>query len=105
MTEKNPAGLQASTLSALIHVFTQYRQVDRVVLFGSRARGDYHSRSDIDLSIESATEIPPEVFFAVDEAAGIYKVDIVNRNHLNNHRLAKKIEQEGIVIYKRDEEQ
>ncbi len=42
-----------ATLERLVEALADQRQVMRVWLFGSRARGDHADRSDIDLAIEA----------------------------------------------------
>ncbi len=42
-------------LAALVRTLSRRDTVDRVVLFGSRARGDSVQRSDIDLAVEAGT--------------------------------------------------
>ena len=44
-------GLSEQTLQKIRDVFNQYSQVEEVVLYGSRARGDYKNGSDIDLTL------------------------------------------------------
>ena len=40
----------------------------KVILFGSRARGDARQWSDIDLAIDSEKDLPPEILSALREA-------------------------------------
>lgn len=93
------SGLDKFTKNQLIQVFSQYPAIQRVVLFGSRARGDYKYNSDIDLAIVALENLPAEFYLAIDEAAGILKVDIIELKKLNNNKLRQKIEEEGIEIY------
>ncbi len=60
-----------------------------VILFGSRARGDAHSHSDIDIAIDSATDSPG---LSVEGM-----VDIVSLGTADDS-LKKKIEKEGVRI-------
>ena len=43
-------GLSDDILAALTQVFAAYPDIERVTLYGSRAKGDFHPRSDIDLA-------------------------------------------------------
>ena len=45
-------GLEDEYLEALLQIFKSIPEIEAVVLYGSRARGDYHDRSDIDLSLK-----------------------------------------------------
>lgn len=46
-------GLSKEVFSRMINTFNKYsKDIEKVVLFGSRGRGDYKSCSDIDLAIK-----------------------------------------------------
>lgn len=74
--------------------------IQRVLLFGSRARGDHTPRSDIDLALEGRS-IPLHVNTRLRESAGLYKLDIVHLETLDNPELEKEVLQEGIVLFAR----
>jgi uncharacterized protein len=64
--------------------------VHHVALFGSRARGDDHSQSDIDLLVDLAPEAELSLFEYVrlkDYIASLFvaKTDVVNLRHLKSH--------------------
>ena len=54
----------------------------RVFLFGSRAEGRAHERSDIDIGIEGPGPIAHETLFAImeeiEEAPTLYSIDVVD---------------------------
>lgn len=45
-------GLSQATLDKLNSVFQQHSGVDTVLVYGSRAKGNYHRGSDIDMTIK-----------------------------------------------------
>lgn len=66
------------------------RGVSHAALFGSLARGDNHSDSDIDIMIEIDPDVRMTVFDYVDlkeYIAGLFEgsVDVVNRDALKSH--------------------
>ena len=83
----------------------------RIVLFGSRARGDADPQSDIDLLIEmESTKRPPERALDIISLFGLRKwsMDVVvyTPEELERHRrirgtLASIVETEGKVLYER----
>lgn len=80
--------------------------VDRIVLYGSRARGDHHERSDIDLAIECPRATPAEWFELlelVDEHADtLLAVDLVRLDDLAaDDDLRRAIEKDGLELYRR----
>jgi predicted nucleotidyltransferase len=54
----------------------------RVFFFGSRVQGRGNERSDIDIGIEGAAEIPSEIMFKIkeeiDNLPTLYKIEIVD---------------------------
>lgn len=74
--------------------------VQKVILFGSRARGDYKERSDIDLAVSGGNVSA----FSVDvdeETSTLLKYDIVNLDGSVQKELLQSIKEEGIIIYEK----
>jgi predicted nucleotidyltransferase len=44
-------GLKESTIRKICKVLSRYPQVEKAVLYGSRAKGNYKNGSDIDLTL------------------------------------------------------
>lgn len=95
-------GLQDHIIEKMQQILRLNPQVERAVIFGSRARGDYRYNSAIDLAVYLDGELPSQVWLDLDEAAGIYKIDIVEMNKELNESLRRHIEEEGIEIYVRN---
>lgn len=74
--------------------------VNQVVLFGSRARGDYRKRSDIDLAVSGGE--PDRFFLLVDEETStLLKFDVVNMDGAVQEELRNMIQKEGKIIYEK----
>ena len=74
--------------------------VNKVVLFGSRARGDYRRTSDIDLAAAGGNI--SEFMLDVDEQTStLLKFDIIDLDGPMQKELMDSIEREGIVIYEK----
>lgn len=76
--------------------------VRKVILFGSRAREDCHSRSDIDLAVEGFQSA--EMYFRFREAMyqlpTLLMFDIIDLNSdLVDKNLRDAIEKDGVVLY------
>lgn len=74
--------------------------VNKVILFGSRARGDFKRTSDIDLAVEGGDFER----FALDineETSTLLKYDIVDLNRDVQQELLDSIKKEGKVIYEK----
>ncbi|MBF0194625.1 MAG: nucleotidyltransferase domain-containing protein [Magnetococcales bacterium] len=77
--------------------------VEKVILYGSRARGDHEERSDIDLAVlcPNATKKQwTEIWFYIDEAPTLYSIDIVRLDEVNRE-LQENVKNEGVVLYER----
>jgi predicted nucleotidyltransferase len=82
---------------------TPFPEVERVVLFGSRARGDAAPRSDIDLAIACPRADPKiwsDIVEAAEEAPTLLQTDLVRMDTAPAELLAE-IAREGRVIYER----
>ncbi|EAX48920.1 DNA polymerase, beta domain protein region [Thermosinus carboxydivorans Nor1] len=96
-------GLPERVVQAMVKELQRRETVSRAVIFGSRARGDYKYNSDIDIAVYCEGSFPPGLRSDLDEAAGIYKIDVVDMNGPVAEKLRQKIEEQGIEIYRRNE--
>ncbi len=79
--------------------------IQRVVLFGSRARGDHHAASDIDLAVFPLPDFNSRglVSSEIDELATLLKIDLVFVEEQTDAVLLDRIKREGVVLYERSE--
>lgn len=97
-------GLSDSTIIKINSVFAQYPEIDRVTLFGSRAKGNYRPGSDIDLVIFGAKtrfEQLLEIENALDDLLLPWKFDVVLLQHIDNPELIDHINRVGLVFYEK----
>lgn len=83
-------------------VFSRYKEIEKVLLFGSRARGDNKYNSDIDLCIfgEDVTHlILAKINMDINELNTCLSFDILSINELSKKELIDNILREGVVIY------
>lgn len=105
MSTAQPFGLSAATLEKLNSVFAQHSAIDSVLIYGSRAKGNYRAGSDIDLTIKGG-----EISFAefmqienqIDDLMLPYTVDLSKYNQIDNKGLIEHIDRIGVVIYAND---
>lgn len=95
-----PCQLNEKLVLAIQVVGREY-PVRKIVLFGSRARGDAQPTSDIDLAVYPMPEFMAEGRFAgcVEELETLLKIDLIFINDNTDPQLLKNIENEGVVIY------
>lgn len=77
--------------------------IGKIVIFGSRARGDNNSKSDIDIAVYPLTEFENKGHFIseVDDLETLLKLDIIFVNNDTDEKLIANIQKEGVVIYER----
>lgn len=83
--------------------FSQWPSVDKVILFGSRARGDNQERADIDIAILGSDISENDWIYlreAIEEIPTLLVFDVV-RFETASKELQDVILQEGKVIYER----
>ena len=82
----------------------EHPAVERIWLFGSRARGDQFQRSDIDLAIEAPGmgryEWLKIALDFEDEAPTLLSIDLIRLEEAPEH-LRQEIREEGILLYER----
>jgi predicted nucleotidyltransferase len=82
----------------------QLPSIEKIILFGSRARGTARSRSDIDLAIAlhpspQLTQRWASVLDVIDNADTLLHIDCINLNELTSPALRHNIEKEGVVLF------
>lgn len=95
-------GLNNADFYKIINVFQQYpKEIEKVVLFGSRARGDYKVTSDIDLAIKfrSDEDCFHQIWADLNELNLINTIDLINYSEISNHKLKSYIDTDGKVIF------
>ncbi|WP_373599220.1 nucleotidyltransferase domain-containing protein [Paraclostridium bifermentans] len=83
-------------------IFSKYKEIEKVILFGSRARQDNRYNSDVDICLfgKNITHlIQAKVSMDIDEINTPLSFDILNFNELNKKELIDNILREGIDIY------
>ncbi len=72
--------------------------VHKVILFGSRASGNFHRDSDIDLAV-SGGNIDLFRLAVEEETNTLLAYDVVNLDRTSNEELLDVIRKEGVIIY------
>lgn len=83
-----------------IRTLAQKHHIEKVVLFGSRARGDFQRTSDIDLASRGGDFVR----FSLDvdeETSTLLQYDIINLDGAVSDALRSSIEKEGRIIYEK----
>lgn len=72
----------------------------RLVLYGSRARGDFHARSDVDLAVYGMPEKQRGSFSVeAEDLPTLLKLDIVYISENMEPAFLQNIEKDGVTLY------
>jgi predicted nucleotidyltransferase len=74
--------------------------IDKVILFGSRARIDNSERSDIDLAVSGGNALN-FYYDAEEEVRTLLMFDIIDLDKGISKELQREIDRDGVVIYEK----
>ena len=92
-------GINPKVIAEIRH-FAEIYQVKKVLLFGSRARGDFRRTSDIDLAV-SGGDFNRFALDVDEETSTLLEYYIVNLDTEMQDELRESIEKEGRVLYEK----
>ena len=81
-----------------IRKFAKDCVLDKVILFGSRARGTNRERSDIDLAVSGENILRFEELLE-EQADTLLSFDVVNLDEIVSDKLRTSIDREGQLLY------
>ena len=87
----NDTGIRPEVIEEIRNLAQKY-DIEKVILFGSRARGDFRRTSDIDIAVTGGDFAR----FALD-----VEYDIVNLDRDMQDELRESIEKEGRILYEK----
>lgn len=83
-----------------IAAFAELHGLQRIILFGSRARGTHGERSDIDIAVSGGNF--SGFYHDIDEKARtLLMFDIVDLDRGISEELQKEIQRDGVVVYEK----
>ncbi|GGF39592.1 nucleotidyltransferase family protein [Echinicola rosea] len=98
-------GLLKEEIASINKIFSEYPAISKVILYGSRAKGNYRPASDIDLTIEAEGFDLSDLFDLenrLDDMLLPYKIDLSIKKHINNQELLDHINRVGKSFYIRN---
>ena len=107
MNEKKIYGLKKDSVQAIVSVLSDNRRIEKVILFGSRAKGENENGSDIDLALMGEKLSLDDILdarIALDELLFPYKIDLIIYHRIKEKELKEHINRVGIVLYDRENE-
>lgn len=97
-------GLRENVLEDIINIFAKHSKVEKVLLYGSRAKGNYKRGSDIDLTLVGKNinmQDINRIYLELDELYLPYSFDLSVFEKIENKALIDHINRVGIIIYEK----
>jgi predicted nucleotidyltransferase len=97
-------GLENHIISAIQRVLRKYPAVEKAVIYGSRAKGNYRPGSDIDITLYGqALDLTTLQLIEneLDDLLLPYKIDLSLHKQISNPELRAHIDRVGILFYEK----
>lgn len=94
--------MKDSKLDQIVNLITDTIVCDSIVLFGSRARGDFNDRSDYDIAVKGISELGyAKALDAIENnQITLLKIDFLRYDDLPES-YKNSVDQEGVVLYEK----
>ena len=93
--------LDKDVLDKIVEISKKYDNINKVVLFGSRARGDNSLKSDIDIAVYSNDNIFEFIEEIENNSPTLLEFDFSEMRNINDDLFIRQVEQDGIVLYEK----
>ena len=101
----NSFGISEKSYLLILEALIKFPEIEKAMIFGSRAMGNYKKGSDIDIAVfgeKISFEITSKLHGFLNEELPIpYFTDVINFSTIDNKELKKHILEKGIVIYRK----
>jgi len=98
-------GLHSEQVELIKKVIASHSKVERAVLYGSRAKGNFRAGSDIDLTLHGADLTYADLVqidCELDDLLLPYTVDLSIYRDIENPDLIRHIQHVGVEFYRRE---
>jgi len=98
-------GLSNAVINKIQNAFKKFAEIETVILYGSRAMGNFRNGSDIDLTIKlksnyvSSIRLLNQISMMIDDLNLIYSFDLSLFDDISNDDLIEHINRVGIEFY------
>lgn len=101
-------GLDPDTIREIKEAIAKVPAIEKVLLYGSRAKGNYRNGSDIDFTLVGKNlNLDNSVYPLMEELDELYlpySFDISIINHIDNLALIQHIKEEGKIFYQKEKD-
>ena len=95
-------GLSDTVIQELHDVFRRYANIEKVLIFGSRSKGDYRAGSDIDLAVigkDIDYSVLLDIQCDIDDLELLYSIDLLDYQKKKGTPIGDHIDRVGQVFY------
>lgn len=101
----NRFGLEKKDIHAVTNILLRYPQIQKAVLYGSRAKGSYKKGSDIDLTLIGGNDLTLDTLYRImedlDNLMLPYTFDISLLRNIKDPDILDHIQRVGITFYQK----
>lgn len=97
-------GLEICQVEAIKEVFKQFISIDKAIIYGSRAKGNFKAGSDIDVTLlgeHLSYKDLVNISMGLDDLLLPYEFDVSIYNDIENEELLLHIKRVGIAFYQK----
>jgi uncharacterized protein len=98
-------GLKEAVIKRICGVLVRYPQVDKAILYGSRAKGDHKHGSDIDLTLMGDEGLSQQTLYKImnelDDLLLPYTIDLSIFRDISDRDVIEHIRRVGIAFYEK----
>lgn len=98
-------GLQETTIQKISDILARHPEVDKAILYGSRAKGNYKTGSDIDLTLCGGDDLTLDVLHKImgefDESPLPYTIDLSLLKNISDPEVVEHIRRVGSIFYEK----
>ena len=96
-------GLLDRDIEYIKKALKKFNEIEKVIIFGSRAMGNYKKGSDIDIAIVGEKVTSKTIFGLDDYLNEVYPLpyffDIIHYESISNEKLKHHIDEKGKILY------
>lgn len=98
-------GLYPNSYKKILSIFQKHENIEKVIIYGSRAKGNYREGSDIDFTVVGDLNYDDliKLKHEFEESAIPYLIDISIFSDLKSENLIEHINRVGKVFYEKNE--
>jgi uncharacterized protein len=97
-------GLSEKTIQGITDTFAAFPQIEKAVIYGSRAKGNYKNGSDIDLTLygrDLTTKLQGKIENELDELLLPYTIELSIFEKISDPDFVDHIQRVGMVFYEK----